>query len=230
MKKIHDLPTDARPREKAILYGISSLSDAELLAIFIGTGLQGENAIEIGQRLLNKHGSLANLAKLTIKELSKEKGLGPAKSTQLSTAFEVGARVANQLIKRTSLKTPKQIYEHMHPQFAGLTQESLRAIMVDTKMMCVHIVEISKGSINQTICHPRDVLHHAITHQAHGIILVHNHPTGDPTPSQADITITNKMKDACELMEIKLHDHIIIGNPTTDNLPYYSFREYGKLS
>ena len=228
-KRIHDLPSESRPREKALTEGISSLSDSELLALFISTGLKGENAIHIGQRLLNNHNNLASLAKLSIRELTKERGLGKAKSTLLSAAFEIGSRVAKQEIKRASLKNPKQIYDYMSPQFAGLTQESLRAILVNSKLQCLKVVEISKGTINQTICHPRDVLHHAIAQQAAGIILTHNHPSGDPTPSGADITITKQLSQACELMQIRLHDHLVIGSPSAGNLPYYSFREHGKL-
>ncbi len=228
-KRIQDLPQDARPREKAQQHGIDHLSDAELLALFIGTGLPGENAIDVGQRILQKNGNLANLAKLTIKELAKEKGLGPAKSTLLAAAFEMGGRVAKQAIHRTALKSPQQIYDFMHPMFLGLTQESLRAILVDTKMQCIKVVEISKGTVNQTICHPRDVLHHAISHQAAGLILVHNHPSGDPTPSQADNSVTKTLVKACDLMQIKLHDHLIVGSPSGNQLPYYSFREYGKI-
>ena len=228
-QRIHDIPTASRPRERAISEGIEALSDAELLALFISTGLQGENAIQIGQRLINDHQHLANLAKLSIKEISKERGLGKAKSTLLAAAFEIGSRVAKQTIVRVQLTTPEQIYNYMHPMFVGATQESLRTILVDTKLHCLKVIEVSKGTLNQTICHPRDVLRHAITHQAAGLILVHNHPSGDPSPSSADTSITQKIAKACELMEISLHDHIIIGSPSENNLPYYSFREYGKI-
>jgi len=228
-KKIHDIPSSERPREKALTHGIQSLSDPELLALFISTGLQGENAIDIGQRILNSEENLAHLAKLTIKELSKHKGLGVAKSTLIAAAFELGARVASQEIKKVKLDSPRVIYDYTSPMFAGLTQESLRVILVDTKMQLVRMVEVTRGTQNLTLCHPRDVLHFAIQHQAFGIILLHNHPSGDPTPSSADQSMTTKLNQACELMHIKFHDHIIIGTPSSSRSPYYSFRENGKI-
>jgi DNA repair protein RadC len=228
-KRIQDIPKSLRPREKASSLGMKALSDAELLALFINTGFQGKNAIQIGQRLLDQNGSIAELAKLSVKELSKNKGLGPAKSTLIAAAFEIGVRVATQSIQRQQLNSPDVIYEYMLPMFLGLTQESLRAILLDSKMFCIKMVEISKGTINQTICHPRDILHHAIVNQAAGIILVHNHPSGDPSPSQADITVTSRLQEACELMQIKFHDHLIVGQSIAQKKAYYSFKESGKL-
>jgi len=228
-KKIHDIPSSDRPREKAISSGIESLSDSELLALFISTGLKGENAIDIGKRILDSEGNLANLAKLNIKEISKHRGLGTAKSTLIAAAFELGSRVASQELKRVKLDSPKTIYEFTSPQFTGLTQESLRVVLVDAKMQLIRMMEVTRGTQNLTLCHPRDVLHFAIQHQAFGIILLHNHPSGDPTPSSADITMTNKMNQACEMMHIKFHDHIIIGTPSPNQSAYYSFKEYGKI-
>lgn len=228
-ERIQDIPKPLRPREKAKSLGIASLSDAELLALFIGNGIQGANAIQIGQRLLTEHSSLADIATLSVSEISKSKGLGIAKSTLLTAAFEIGKRVAQQRIQKVALRNPEQIYQHVKPMFIGLVHESLRVILLDPKMHCLKIIEVSKGTTNQTICHPRDILHHAIVNHAHGIILVHNHPTGNPTPSQADLTITEQIKEACQLLQIKLHDHLIIGQASETHPAFYSFRSEGKL-
>lgn len=227
--RIHDLPNEGRPREKALQHGLSSLSDAELLGLFIGTGMKGENAIQIGQRLLNSHGSLADIARLGIKQLSKQKGLGPAKSTLIAAACEIGARVAKQEVTRTPLVSPDLVYDLINPQISSKSTESVWVLVVDSKLKCLQQVEVSSGTVNQSICHPRDILHAVITHQAPGFILVHNHPSGDPQPSQADYSITETIRKAADIMHVKFHDHIIIGSPQAHTLPYYSFKEYGKL-
>lgn len=227
--RIQDIPEELRPREKAKSLGIDSLSDAELLALFIGTGMRGENAIQIGQRLLTEHSSLLNIASLSTTEISKSKGLGIAKSTLLSAAFEIGKRVAQQTIQKIHLTNPEQIHQHMKPMFVGLVHESLRVILLNSKMHCLKIIEVSKGTTDQTICHPRDVLHHAVVNHAHGIILVHNHPSGNPSPSQADLLITEKIKAAAELLQVKFQDHLIIGQASKEHPAFYSFRSEGKI-
>jgi len=228
-QRIHDLPKDQRPREKLANHGVTSLSDAELIAIFLGTGVQGESAIEIGARLLRQHGSLANLAQLDFAQLTREHGLGPAKASQLAAAFEIGSRVALQEAHRTALNSPQLVYKLMSPLMQRLRQESLQTILVDSKIRLMKVTEISRGTVNETLCHPREVLQPAIAHHASGIIITHNHPSGDPTPSQADRRMTKMICSACELMQIKLHDHVIIGSPSTSHDSYYSFRENGLL-
>lgn len=229
-QRIQDIPEEFRPREKAIKYGLNNLSDAELLALFIGNGMHGENAIQLGQRILNNYESLSGVAKLSSKQLSKEKGIGPAKSTLIAAACEMGKRISKQEVTKLPLNSPEVIYELISPLFANLSIEVVYVLAVDTKLMCIKQVEISRGTVNQSICHPRDILHPVITHQAHGFILVHNHPTGDPTPSNADHQITKSIKEAAELMQVKFHDHIIIGGCSKKNkLPFYSFRQSGNL-
>ena len=219
-----------RPREKLMLKGKQNLSDAELLALFIGNGMHGENAIQLGQRILNTHQSLSALAKLNSKQLSKEKGIGPAKSTLIAAACEMGKRISKQEVTKLPLKSPEIIYDLISPLFANLSIEVVYVLAVDTKLMCIKQVEISSGTVNQSICHPRDILHPVITHQAHGFILVHNHPSGDPTPSKADHQITKAIKEAAHLMQVKFHDHVIIGSHSKKNTsPFYSFRQSGNL-
>jgi len=222
--RIQDLPEELRPREKLTKHGASSLNNAELIAIFLGTGVPGENAIQIGQRLLSNHGNLHDLAKLDVTQITAEHGLGPAKACQLAAAFEIGSRLAEQRMTRCPLRSPEDVYRLMAPKLQHLRVESLQVILTDTRLKCMRSQEITRGSVNETICHPRDILQPAIAHQAHGIFIVHNHPSGDPTPSQADKIITKRIRQACELMQIKFHDHVIIGYPGSDT-PYYSFQE-----
>ncbi|MDB9741638.1 DNA repair protein RadC [Akkermansiaceae bacterium] len=228
-QRIHDIPNELRPREKSLKHGLGSLSDAELLALFIGNGFRGENAINIGQNLLNANQSLAGIAKLSPKQLTKEKGIGIAKATLISAACEMGKRIAKQEITKVALNSPEVIYQMMHPLFTKQTVESVYVLCLDTKLMCIQQTEVTCGTVNQSICHPRDVLHEVITNQAHGFILVHNHPSGDPTPSNADHQITKSVSEAASIMQVKFHDHIIIGSPREGKSPFYSFNQEGKM-
>lgn len=226
---INDLPEEDRPREKLARWGGGSLSLAELIAIFLRVGVKGSSAIQVAQSLIHKHGTLQNLAKLSVKEIAHQHGIGPAKAAQIAAAFEIGIRLAKEKVTSTPLSTPELIYDFMQPQVAPLSTESLFTILVDARLNHLRTIEVSRGSLDQTICHPRDILHHAVLHQAHGFILVHNHPSGDSTPSTADLVMTKQVAEASALLQIKLVDHLIIGSATDYRNPYFSFREAGKL-
>lgn len=223
-ERIRDLPDELRPREKALKLGIFSLSDAELLALFIGQGVKGENAIQVGQRILDRYQSLAEIAKQEVKELSTHKGIGIAKGTLISAACELGRRISSQEITKKPLNSPELIYELISPYFIGKKTETLLVLVLDSKLHCIHQKEISSGTINQTICHPRDILKPVIMYQAYGFILVHNHPSGNPTPSIADREITDRIKQAAEIMQVHFLDHLIIGSPDDKSAHFYSFR------
>lgn len=225
MALLNDLPPEDLPREKMLRRGAESLSDAELLAIFLRTGTTTRSAIEIGQDLLQKHQSFAQLGRMSLAELKKEHGIGLAKACQLAACFELGSRVAQQTVKRIRFNEPQIVYDHFYPQMGHLRTESLRVILLDTKLRAIAIEEISKGTINATIAHPREIIRPAVLHQCHCFILVHNHPSGDPSPSHADHTLTRSVQRAAELLEIHLADHIIIGQPSTHHDSYYSFKE-----
>ena len=228
--RIADLPKDDRPRERLLRLGPASLSDAELLALFINTGIPGENAIQVAQRLLKTHGSLAQLARLTPQLLRGEKALGPAKAALLTAAFEIGRRAERETLIEQPLSTPELIYQFVGPEMRHLPHETVRVLLVNTRLSFVRQEQISHGTVNESMAHPRDVLRPAIAHAAWGFILVHNHPSGDPSPSDADFRMTRRIREASEVLGIKFLDHVIIGAPSeTRSSPYFSFREAGIL-
>ncbi len=229
MTKINDLPQNQRPREKLAKLGASSLSDAELIAIFLRVGVKGESAIQIGKRLLNTYGSLSQLSRLDLTDLAKEHGLGIAKAAQLCASFEISSRIARESVISTPVNTPQHIYEAMAPILRNQTTESLYVMLVDTRLCHIRSIPISKGTVNATICHPRDILSPVITSQAYGFVLIHNHPSGNPSPSPADDEVTKQVIAAAKLMQIKFIDHIIIGQSIDGKAPYFSYREYGQV-
>ncbi len=226
---IQEMPVEERPRERMKRLGAGSLSNAELLALFIRTGTRGRSAINVGQDLLHKYGGLAKLGRLELSELSATLGIGPAKACQIMAAFELGARVAREQATSHPVDDPKVIYEIMQPQLAHLRHESVHVLTVDSKMRLMSSQEVSKGSVTTAIADVRDLLRPAIIQQAVGIILIHNHPSGDVTPSQADINITIALRKAADLFRIKLHDHMIIGRALDGKDPFFSFREHNLL-
>jgi DNA repair protein RadC len=226
---INDLPKDQRPREKLANLGASSLSDAELLAIFLRVGVKGQSAIEIGRRLLKTYGSLSQLSRLELSDLAKEFGLGIAKAAQLCASFEIAARISRESIISTSISKPLNIYNAIVPQLRLQTTESLHVMLADSRLCHIRTVTVSQGTVNQTTCHPRDVLRPVINSQAHGFVLVHNHPSGDPSPSYADDEMTRVIIKAANLMQVRFVDHVIIGQSIDGKDPYYSYRESSEL-
>lgn len=225
--RIQDLPTSDRPREKLARFGPSALDNAELMALFLRTGMKGRSAIQIGRDLLKKFGSMGALGKMSAATLAREKGLGPAKASQLVAAFELGARVAREQFADIPLNTPELIYDFLAPQIAHQNQEHVLVLLVDSRLRHTGTVSISLGSVTESVAHPREILRPVITHGAFGFILTHNHPSGDPSPSAADERITRRIKDAAELMQVRFLDHLIVGRPSPGRKPYYSFREAG---
>ena len=228
---IKDMPAEDRPREKLMQRGPDALGDAELLAIFLRTGTRGRSAVTVGGDMLGScGGSLARLASLSVKELRKlSKGIGPAKACELAAAFEVGKRVARQTALSEPLATPQKIYDFMGPQLQTLPRESLRVVLLDTRHRLIHEEEVSLGTVNESLAHPREILRPALSHGAYAFVLVHNHPSGDPTPSEADRALTRRIREAAELMQIHLLDHVIIGREHEGAQPYFSFKEHGLL-
>lgn len=229
MSNINDLPQDQRPREKLARFGAGSLSDSELLAIFLRVGVKGQSAIEIGKRLLDTYGSLSQISRLDLSDLAKEYGLGLAKAAQLCASFEIAARIARESVISTPINSPLNIYNAMVPILRNQTTESLHVMLADTRLCHIRTLSISQGTVNQTTCHPRDVLRPVITSQAYGFVLVHNHPSGDSSPSRADDQMTQRILTAAELMQVRFIDHIIIGQSIDGKDPYYSYRESGNL-
>ncbi|MFC5051582.1 DNA repair protein RadC [Rubritalea spongiae] len=224
---INDLPEEDRPREKLTKWGPQALSNAELIAIFLRVGVTGKSAIEVAQELLDTHGSLRSLGRANVKEIAKQHGVGPAKAAQISAAFELGLRSAKEEMNKASVASPKEIYTLMSPILSHQSCEKVFLLLVDTRLKHERTIELSHGSVTESICHPRDVLHHALLHQSYGFILIHNHPSGDASPSEADKRMTQAIREAAELMQLRFIDHLIIGSPNNHRDAYYSFREHG---
>ncbi len=227
--RIHELPEQERPREKLAAHGAGALSDSELIAILLRTGLPGANAVDVARQLLAKYQSLGGLARCTVAELAKVKGVGPAKAVQLAAAFGLASRLARETLTRQRLDTPELIYDLLGAEMRALTRESLRVVLLDTKFQLLRVEEISHGSLNESVAHPREIFRPAITYAAFAIILVHNHPSGDPAPSDADLRLTRRLNEAAELLQIRFLDHVIIGSGDNGRRPYFSFREAGVI-
>lgn len=227
--KIRELPEDDRPREKLLKRGVAALTDAELIAILLRTGLPGANAVAVAAQLLERYGSLNGISRCTVDEISDIPGIGPAKAMQLVAAFGLGQRLARETLAREKIDTPEIVYNLLAPEMRVLHKESLRVILLDTRYHLLRIQEVSLGSVNESIAHPRDVFRPAVIASAYAVVVAHNHPSGDPAPSQADHSLTRRLAEAAELLQIKLLDHIIIGAPAVGRLPYFSFKEAGIL-
>lgn len=219
---IKELPITERPREKLYNYGPKALSNEELLAIIIRTGNKEDTAIDLARRLLSKDDrGLVSLRDTTIQELMETKGIGKCKAAQILAAIEIGKRI-NYLdaLSKVKISEPSTIANLYMDEMRYLQKEHFRVVLLDTKNQIIVTEEISVGTLNASIVHPRDVFRAAIKRNANSIILIHNHPSGDPTPSNEDINITKRLLEAGNLIGIKVLDHIIIG----DN-KYISFRE-----
>jgi DNA repair protein RadC len=227
--KIREMPQEERPREKLAAHGASALSDPELIAILLRTGVTGANVVEVARNLLKKYGSLVELSRCSVDELSKIRGIGFAKAVQLVAAFGLGQRLAHEALSKQKLDSPEVIHELVGTEMRRLRKESLRVILLDTRYHLIRIEEVSLGSVNESIAHPRDVFRPAVIASAYAVIVVHNHPSGDASPSQTDHSLTRRLAEAAELLQIKLLDHIIIGAPGEQNAGYFSFKEAGVL-
>lgn len=227
--RILELPPEDRPRERLAHLGHHALSESELLAILMGTGKRGQNVLDLARHLLKTFGSLGALARATAKDLTSIKGIGPAKAAQISAAFGLGQRLTTETIIHTKIDTPAIVYGLLGAEMRALNKESLRAILLDTRYHLIRIEFISLGSLNESVAHPREIFQPAIKYSAYAFILVHNHPSGDPSPSEADHRLTRRMAEAAQLLQINLLDHVIIGMPSDQRAPYFSFREAGVL-
>lgn len=226
---IQEMPAQERPREKLAGLGVSALSDSELIAILLRTGMKGRNAIEVARDLLSRFQSLGGLARAGVKELASVKGVGKTKAVQLAAAFGLGNRLTHETLTKSKIDSPELVYQLLGTEMRSLAQESLRAILLDTRYQLMRIVEISLGSLNESIAHPREIFRPALIYSAFAIIVVHNHPSGDPAPSEADHRLTRRLAEVAQLLQINLLDHIIIGSPDNGRVPYFSFKETGVL-
>ena len=229
MGSLQELPKDERPRERLIRLGAKSLTTAELLALFFRVGGVGYSAIDLGRELMNHFPNLNQLSRASIDQLTRVPGIGKAKACELLAAFELGNRAAAERTTPLQMNSPQAIIDLLGGELRASHQELLKAVLVDTKHQLIRVADISQGSLNESIAHPREILRPALLASAYGILLVHNHPSGDPTPSRADKQLTMRINDACELLQVHLIDHIIIGNPSPSTAGYFYFRQAGLL-
>lgn len=228
--RIREMEPEERPREKLIHRGSEALSDAELLAIFLRTGRRGRNVLEVASDVLRECGGLLALSKLSVAQIRKTtKGIGVAKAVELAAVFEVGKRLARRLPARAKVDTPEKVFELLGPDLMTRDREVLNVLLVDSKIQLLRNEQVSIGTLTESLAHPREILRPALVHGAYGFVLVHNHPSGDPTPSEADKRLTHRIGQAAELMQVRLIDHVIIGSSESARLPYFSFAEHGLL-
>jgi DNA repair protein RadC len=210
--RIADMAPDDRPRERLKKSGAGALSTPELLAVLFRTGIKGESVVELSQRILNQFGGLTGLQSADYAELENQHGMGEAKATALKAAIELGQRLSMQNPEtRPVISSPGDAAALVQYEMAALPQEHLRAIIVDTRNRVRDIIELYKGSINFTSVRIAEIFKPAIQRNAASIILVHNHPSGDPTPSPDDLALTKGVREAGKLLDIELLDHLIIG-------------------
>jgi len=206
------LPENMRPREKLLRSGEATLSDTELLAILIREGTSGLSALELAQQILAEHGgSLRFLRETSIEELTCHPGIGPAKAALLKAAVEIGRRISIDVKQKLVIKSPDDVKHLLMEDMRFLQQEHFRVLYLDRKGGLIFIEDVSKGGLHSAIVHPREVFKTAIKRSAASVILVHNHPSGDPNPSTEDIQITRRLIEAGNLIGIEVLDHIIIG-------------------
>jgi DNA repair protein RadC len=224
-RKISEWPKDERPREKLIGFGPENLSDAELLAILLRIGKREESAIDLGRRLIREAGGLAGIDQKGISELCQINGVGPAKAAQLQAAFEIGKRLlSRRKAKGKRITSSQDVYRALSPHLQHRTREVFKVVFLTRRNTIIREETLFEGSLAESQVNPREVVKRALAESADGVIFVHNHPSGDPSPSQEDRTVTQRLVRACALMNIRVVDHIIIGDHG-----YHSFADQKAL-
>lgn len=222
-RRLKDLPQDLKPRERLYQFGPEALSNREILAILLRTGSKGENVLELAERMLTEAGGLSGLARLSVYELEQAHGMGPAKAAQVKAALELGRRsVSTDPLTRPVINSPADVADMVMEEMRNLDREHFRIMLLNTKNNVLGISHVSVGSLNSSIVHPRECFKEAIRRNANTIILLHNHPSGDPTPSREDIDITRRLAEGGKILGIEVLDHVIIGDKK-----YVSLKEQG---
>lgn len=223
--KITDWPKDERPREKLMSHGAAVLSDAELLAIIIRSGTGRITAVDVAKAILTEYGSLGGLASRSFQDLRQFKGLGEVKSLTLVAAFELGRRISsNRTEAKYQISSPEDVARRFQPLLRDLKQEKFIVLLLDSANHLIRDVTVTAGILNSSLVHPREVFQKAISEPAASIILLHNHPSGNPEPSSEDIQITRQLVEAGKIIGIPVHDHIILTAHS-----FTSFAERGLL-
>ena len=218
-------PVDQRPREKLIRQGAQVLSDAELLAVFLRVGVKGKSAVELGHQLLQQYGSLQALLSSTLESFSSIHGLGPAKFAQLQAVLELARRMLSEDLKKgMTLSSTTQVKDYLRLLIGHKDHESFTVLFLDVRLRLLNCEELFRGSLTNARIYPRELIKRALYHNAASVILAHNHPSGQPTPSQADIDITGELQKALALVEIRVLDHFIVAENHC-----FSFSDHGLL-
>lgn len=222
---IKELPEDDRPRERLLRKGPQALTDAELLAILLRVGRGGESALTLAQRVLTRFGGLEGLAKHPPQDLCELSGIGPAKAAQIGAAVALARRMVTEAFELgAKFRGAAQVYEHFRHRLRDERQEVFLAMLLDTKNRLISEREISRGGLDASPVHPRDVFGHTVRENASAVIFVHNHPSGDPTPSPDDLRLTRRLTEAGKLLGVRVLDHLIIGRDR-----YVSLADEGKM-
>lgn len=222
---ITDWPADQRPRERLIKHGPQALSDTELLAVFLRIGVKGKSAVDLGLEMLGRFGSLNGLFAADLGEFSKINGLGPAKFAQLQAVLELARRSISEDLKAgITLGSPQAVKHYLQLLLGNRAYESFAVLFLDVKNRLISTQELFRGTLTHTSVYPREVVMAALKHNAAGLILAHNHPSGTPEPSTADQTLTQTLKQALALVDVRVLDHFIVAGSHV-----YSFAEHGLL-
>jgi DNA repair protein RadC len=210
--RISEWPVEDRPRERLYHKGAEALADAELLAIQLGSGAQGQSAVEVARELLVRYGSLSGLAGRTVAELAAVYGVGRVKAIRLASAFELTRRLRSRNGGlRVTLSSPDQVFARYGPLMEDLHKEVFRVALLDAQNGLLKDVVVSEGTLSASLVHPREVFKPALLEPAASVILLHNHPSGDPTPSREDLRLTRQLVECARLLELRVHDHVVIG-------------------
>ena len=210
--QIREWPLEDRPRERFYHKGPEALADAELLAILLGTGSPGQSAMDVARDLLAQRGSLSALASLGVAELSAIRGVGRVKAVRMAAAFEISRRLRSRNGGgRVVLSSPEQVFGRYGPLMEDLKKEVFRVALLDAQNGLLRDVLVSEGTLSASLVHPREVFKPAILESAASVILIHNHPSGDPSPSREDLRLTRQLVECSKLLELRIHDHVIIG-------------------
>ena len=218
-------PATERPRERLLAHGADALTDAQLLAILLRVGRQRSSAVQVSMEVLERLGGVAGLAHCGIEELCAVEGVGEAKAAQVKAALELGKRsLASPLSKGMRISSSRDLFEHYHPTLRHLRHEIFKVVLLDAKHAILRDATVSEGSLTLSIVHPREVFTMAVKESA-AVIFLHNHPSGDPTPSQEDHVLTSRLVSAGEVLGIRVLDHLVVGDGR-----YVSFADQGWLS
>ncbi|MSR43042.1 MAG: JAB domain-containing protein [Pedosphaera sp.] len=227
--RIKDLPSSERPRERLAAHGADALNAAELIAILLRTGLRGASAVDVGREMISRFGTLDNLARASLEELCRVRGVGRDKAVTLKAAFTLARRMAAELRQESpALDNPSSVADLLREENRAYEVETFQTLLLNTRHRLIRVERVSQGTLDTLLVHPREVFRAAIAANAAAVVLVHNHPSGDPAPSEADIKVTRDLIRAGQLLKIEVLDHVILGRRTPDRArDYVSLRELG---